>query len=299
MNEALYILGNGFDLAHGIKSKYTDFRDFISSNHLELYKGLQEFFDEDYLWSNFEAALYAIDLNEIFERIDKNIIPYSSPEWTDACNHMPQSEVLEFVKLFTSELNDALRAWVASIDIHKDTKYEFKDKSNFLTFNYTMTLEEIYGISSNRIKHIHNAIAQKSKILIMGFANKAIPFEYPPSLPPGDKIEFLQERDFREEQSMDIFKTYFSKRRKDVYGILHKNRAYFDSLCEIKHIYVLGHSLSDIDMPYFNKIAQKSINATWYFFFYSQTDKDRIDLVCKELNLHKFSIYPVNCFGEI
>lgn len=131
MREDLYIIGNGFDLAHGIKSKYSDFRDFITSNHLDLYKGLQEFFDEDYLWSNFEAALYAIDLNEILERIDKNIISYGSPEWTDACNHMPQSEVSELVELFTSELDGALRAWVTSIDIHKNTKYEFKDKSIF------------------------------------------------------------------------------------------------------------------------------------------------------------------------
>ena len=52
MREDLYIIGNGFDLAHGIKSKYSDFRDFLASNQLELYQGLQEFFDEDYLWSN-------------------------------------------------------------------------------------------------------------------------------------------------------------------------------------------------------------------------------------------------------
>ena len=47
------------------------------------------------------------------------------------------------------------------------------------------------------------------------------------------------------------------------------------------------------------KYFRPEYQATWYFFFYSQVDKDRIDLVCKELNLHKFSIYPVNCFGKI
>ncbi|MER2149505.1 MAG: AbiH family protein, partial [Ruminococcus sp.] len=31
----LYVLGNGFDLAHGLKTRYWDFRTFLDKNHSE------------------------------------------------------------------------------------------------------------------------------------------------------------------------------------------------------------------------------------------------------------------------
>lgn len=36
----LYIIGNGFDIAHGIECKYTDFRDYLGENHSDYYESI-------------------------------------------------------------------------------------------------------------------------------------------------------------------------------------------------------------------------------------------------------------------
>ena len=86
---ALFIVGNGFDIAHGIPSKYSDFRSFIINNYPEALKFrdevvyLEDFADiepsefaaeillntmdkcagED--WCNFEQALAFINFDNI------------------------------------------------------------------------------------------------------------------------------------------------------------------------------------------------------------------------------------------
>ncbi len=52
----LYIIGNGFDMQHGIKSKYSDFREYIETKDESLKAKPEEYFDSDVLWSNFEEA---------------------------------------------------------------------------------------------------------------------------------------------------------------------------------------------------------------------------------------------------
>ena len=58
-------------------------------------------------------------------------------------------------------------------------------------------------------------------------------------------------------------------------SIIKENILFFDSLSKISTIYVLGHSLSEIDIDYFEKI--KSIvlsNAYWHISYYNENDKN-------------------------
>lgn len=43
----LYIMGNGFDKGHALKSGYGDFRDWLVSHHLEDVLLLGQFLSED------------------------------------------------------------------------------------------------------------------------------------------------------------------------------------------------------------------------------------------------------------
>ena len=61
----LYIIGNGFDLHHGLASTYRDFEKYVRNNNNKLYSRLQLYFDYDYLWSHFEAVLAKIDVHAI------------------------------------------------------------------------------------------------------------------------------------------------------------------------------------------------------------------------------------------
>ncbi|MCB8999333.1 MAG: hypothetical protein H6540_04595 [Bacteroidales bacterium] len=48
----LYIIGNGFDIHHGIKSKYSDFKDYVEKNDKVLFDSLEKYFNQDELWSD-------------------------------------------------------------------------------------------------------------------------------------------------------------------------------------------------------------------------------------------------------
>ena len=66
----LYIIGNGFDLHHGFKTSYKDFKQYLEKNNRsELLKLINEhlYFSSEDLWSNFEESLGDMYLFEFFE----------------------------------------------------------------------------------------------------------------------------------------------------------------------------------------------------------------------------------------
>jgi hypothetical protein len=56
MNDlVLYIVGNGFDLHHQIKSSYSDFGEYVKTVDPELYETVEEYFSFGGKWSNLEG----------------------------------------------------------------------------------------------------------------------------------------------------------------------------------------------------------------------------------------------------
>lgn len=60
----LYIIGNGFDLFHNMKTRFEDFRDFLSDKDFTLLSEFETFYsitnNEGYLikeWNNLEEIL--------------------------------------------------------------------------------------------------------------------------------------------------------------------------------------------------------------------------------------------------
>ena len=45
MSKSLYIIGNGFDRAHGLKTSYWDFRTYLEENHWEFLLALEKLYD--------------------------------------------------------------------------------------------------------------------------------------------------------------------------------------------------------------------------------------------------------------
>ena len=43
MASKLYIIGNGFDMHHGIKSGYSNYRKWLEENDSDLYERLREY----------------------------------------------------------------------------------------------------------------------------------------------------------------------------------------------------------------------------------------------------------------
>lgn len=72
----LYIIGNGFDIHHGINSSYLNFRNWLEKAEPNIYSQLCDLYeistDENKAkewWSDFENMLSEVDLNNYVENV--------------------------------------------------------------------------------------------------------------------------------------------------------------------------------------------------------------------------------------
>jgi len=62
---------------------------------------------------------------------------------------------------------------------------------------------------------------------------------------------------------------YFEKMHKPTTKIIEENKHFFESLRSLKHIFVFGHSMSDVDIPYFQKIIDSTNKGVkWTISYY-------------------------------
>ena len=76
MGSTLYIIGNGFDIAHGLKTRWADFKNFLIRYDKRLFEQIEDLFKTSELWTDFETALSCPNeetLNTIKRLFDVNI----------------------------------------------------------------------------------------------------------------------------------------------------------------------------------------------------------------------------------
>lgn len=66
----LCIIGNGFDLAHGVPSSYYKFRDYVKANDFELFKTLECYIDIEDFWGDFENNLSRLSREHLMIAVD-------------------------------------------------------------------------------------------------------------------------------------------------------------------------------------------------------------------------------------
>ena len=135
-----FIIGNGFDLSHSLKTRYTDFNEYVKDKRtlyklpesLDLYECLSDFYhiEEIKFWTEFEESL---GKRIHIENISKFINTFS------------KEKTLEVFKDFLSKLSQAFADWITFTEEEK--KLSDKDKKDFyanlfktddlfLSFNY-------------------------------------------------------------------------------------------------------------------------------------------------------------------
>lgn len=162
----LYLIGNGFDIHHGIKSRYSDYREWLKGYDFDLYNKLCCLYDstedDDDWWNSFEQHLSAISFDYI-NRVYQDYGPiYGSEDFSDADNHGASIQLkfdLDIDNLIEA-IGQSFKVWVKSLNRPNCGKLRIEDKDEcyFLTFNYTKTLEDVYNIPRTQICHIHGSI---------------------------------------------------------------------------------------------------------------------------------------------
>lgn len=167
--------------------------------------------------------------------------------------------------------------------IPDDTLIVLEDDSHFLNFNYTETLQESYNIPENRITYIHNRADANNCTLILGHGTDPANFEEKEEEPPQglSEEEFYEwrerkadEYDYSYESAKEEILSYYTKAFKNTLSIVESNIEFFSTLTEVEKIIVLGHSISEVDLKYFEVLKDKlNENVIWHVSYYSELEK--------------------------
>lgn len=270
----LYIIGNGFDMAHGIDSSYSNFESYLWKEHAgDMYQ--IDFFNENArcdLWTDFEAALGSLDINDITPGLEVEARNNEPEEIGRQSNYMVDT-VSQGCEVLMKIYETLFEEWVEQIDISGTEAFVEMDKSAlFFTFNYTETLEEVYGISQERILHIHNCRTSSScGPPIVGHYKMARP-------------QYSGEGWIATDEMDDSLKNLHEGTKKPVDKLIKKNEPFFKSLRNVDEVYVYGHSFNDIDMDYFKEIRRSVLpDARWTVSYYKPEEKAKFECILKHV----------------
>ncbi|KGU39999.1 bacteriophage abortive infection AbiH family protein [Xanthomonas citri] len=274
----LFIIGNGFDLHHRIPSGYHHFRDFVKIQDRDVFDAVERYLCPSNDWSDMEAALARVDPDEIIEDLGHFMVSYGADDWSDSGHHDFQYEVDLLVERMSADLRRLFGLWVrqlqipTQIPVHQAVQV-VDPTGAFLSFNYTTTLMRSYGIPREQILYIHGCADQPDQELILGHAWK-----------PGDRRSLndrpdVAELDTRLTEVHDILDSYFDMTFKPSEKLIQENRNFFDGLSSIQEVYLLGHSLADVDAPYFEAILRSPSMRQANFHLAVYTPEDAPGLV--------------------
>lgn len=277
----LYIIGNGFDLHHGLPTSLTDFRKYAEySAFSRLYEDgafmicANQTLDEH--WESLEENLSNFDVDALIER---------AAEYYDDNPHENQFvyEVESAIDVLTTGLKRGLSKYLSlaeSQDIGIDKLLKIDTNARFLCFNYTNTLDRIYKVPSNRICYIHGKLNTPNAPIVIGHCMEDSGYT------PQDEIDIstlteealaAYEDSYSPDYEYAVKEAhgYFKKNYKDTVACINASSEFFESLSDIDRVIILGHSLGGIDLPYFECINRTVRGDCHWAATYYQNDQKR------------------------
>lgn len=291
----LFIIGNGFDLSHNLKTKYEHFHNYLRKEYPNDRYGeiiMPEVFinldggegadDKDVVrfivdlisleepdeWNDVENTLGELDFSECFDWLDyRCITDDGSNFWRNVYNSEDIGTDLVTIML---KINKYFNDWIETININTHPKKGFKNLINkdidlFLTFNYTETLQKVYKVKN--VCHIHGK--QGDEIL---FGH-------------GNDIEFHQSSVRSYMGSEDAWSEIHWNLRKNTESALKRHKHFFNKIdSNIKKIYSCGFSFSKVDLIYIKEICGRLTNKNmkWFLNDFDKIKHERYKKVLRE-----------------
>jgi hypothetical protein len=261
MSDTLYVIGNGFDRYHDIPSDYRDFGRYLKNVDAATFRQIETYFSlDDAFWWEFEARLADFDVDAVVDYASGFLMSYGAEDWSDAGHHDYQYELERVVEAISSTMRERFADWIRKLPIPAPGSFAGKPLpldpgARYLNFNYTPTLQRTYGIADGQVLHIHGKGGSPADQLVLGHGwNRA----------PADSLNYGvdgEDADTRVLEGNEIVDGYFSATFKPTDKIIVQQQPFFQSLKTVRQILVMGHSLSEVDAPYFEEII-KNIDPT-------------------------------------
>lgn len=268
----LYIIGNGFDIFTGLKTRYLDFRWWLENNYIFVYEAMTTIYGTDgEWWYDFENQLgnlnieqYISDYTPKYKSISDLTDKIREKRTFEQKNKLPHNVLFSDpcssrLKGLLDILHYCFEKWVLSVQKSftnpKYTNLEVEG-SFFINFNYTDTLEVLYKIPEDKILHIHGRASRGEKLI---FGHNMHLFGDVKSGYEGQKVS-------------EVLNQY----EKNPY--MHIPKYLHDRICNVKNVHILGFSFSIVDTPYIEWVLENtSNNCEWEISWHSMEDKLRIE----------------------
>ena len=306
----LVIVGNGFDTAHGCKTSFCNFEEYIKANYSDLHYYLESCATLD-LWSDFERALGLLDVSGLYREPLFGFDMVNNDD-DERRNHQIADEINNSENLIINGLKNALNDWILTIDVCKEKKSNlckiFKE-AFVITFNYTAMLEFTYGFFEKDLIYLHGKARERIKWnhhddrelvsdLVVGHGDKTASYDINTArITPSDNI-VLDEVETNGHK--DVLKALY----KDTDKQMHLLSPIFSNADKFRDVFIIGHSLSEIDAPYFKELIHKlNKNIPITITFYGEKDfydkKSKIPILfpgnnIKLIDANYFICSPIN-----
>ncbi|CAI07520.1 hypothetical protein ebA2472 [Aromatoleum aromaticum EbN1] len=255
-SRTLYVIGNGFDLWHGIPSSLAQFKQHVQATDRDVYREVEEYLPTEDDWSDLELALADMDVDALIDNLGHFMGSYGAEDWSDSGHHDFQYEVQNVVKRLSAGLRLRFAEWIRKLPIPSPSTARKRIATMdtgavFFSFNYTSTLGTLYGVRPERILFIHGCADLDDDELVLGHA------WHPQTRTSLNDRPDIEEIDTRLMEANDIIDGYFSATFKRSAELIAQHQGFFDALTDIKQVIVLGHSLSDVDAAYFRALLEQ------------------------------------------
>src|SRR5574344_2933936 len=119
--KTLCIIGNGFDLAHGVKSSYYDFRKFLGKNP-DLREIMEEYIRQPDIWGDFENSLAHLDREMLINNIDETLTDFNvkdddDEDFSAADYHLAIESAAMPAIMIEQELPVEFRRWINKLQV--------------------------------------------------------------------------------------------------------------------------------------------------------------------------------------
>ena len=303
----LYIIGNGFDKAHRMKTSYWDFKKWLEDqkdsatrsllwvlNNIESYCNVENF------WSSLEAALGHMDIRSYLKEImDEHQITDINDEHYGELGEAWEAVYAQLItidaEMGLDVISDIFADWIRHIKPASAQEPQYQQLSGqdlYLSFNYTNTLEELYAIPSSQVLHIHGLASDEESILVLGHGH----------MYDLDKCDTIGEEvmGIDAEGVARMYGTALNNLHKDTESIFSQNQGWFDNLPNsgITDIVALGFSFGEVDDKYFHEINRRLPNVQWNFSIYTKNEEtQKVDLKNANNFIKRMGINPKSCCG--
>lgn len=286
--EKIVIIGNGFDRHHRCPSSYKHYKGWLERNNPSLLAELEKYISvRGEWWNEFERNLAEFDIRKVIEECPRDYPPRNPrtlPSFWGQANG--------FFGGLRERISECFVEWVKTLSVESlSGDVDLPEASLFVSFNYTDTLERLYGIPEERILYIHGKAMRGDK-LVFGH----------------NKSKYEIERDHMRKHGLKEMEHFFETANemsdeeyqlamcisfldKFPYGqITAYSEILLPAIKASGEIICYGFSFSEVDFQYLEWIAGQKPGITWKVGWHTEEDKTREELFFAQMGIKTYEL---------